>query len=183
MFIITISGSHSGVGKTTLAALIISRLPGFAAVKVSPSDLFTSVTDEPNVISEPGKDTALMRDAGADPVVWVRSTPEELPESLSQALTLCGNARGAVVEGNGPARLIKPDLAFFVVGLSLEDAKPGALDVLAKADVVVVNVEADEPPDAVRAAVRLHNRAAMITTMKRMREPGEEARALIARFG
>lgn len=182
MRIITVSGSHSGVGKTTLAVLILSQLTGFGAVKVSTTEFFTSVTDDPDTIAEPGKDTALMKDAGAEHVVLARCTPEEVSECLSHALNLLGGVRGAVVEGNSPARLIAPDMAFFVTGTDISAVKPSALEVLAKADVVVVNVEDYVPPADAEDAVRARNGSAVITTMRRMREPDEAVMEFFARF-
>jgi molybdopterin-guanine dinucleotide biosynthesis protein len=178
MRIITVSGSRSGVGKTTLAVLLIARLQGYAAIKVTTTDLFVSVTDDPEKISAEGKDTALMKDAGASPVIWVQSPAEELSEAFSYALNLAGDAAGVIVEGNSPVRLIKPDTAFFVTGVDLEDVKPGALHVLAKADVVVVNAEDDEPAADIKAAIRVHNKLAVITTMNRMRQMDGELEEL-----
>lgn len=182
MRLITVSGSHSGVGKTTLAVLLISRLPGYGAVKVSTTEFFTSVTDDPEKISEPGKDTALMKEAGAAHVVWARCTPDELSDCLSYALNLLGDVAGAVIEGNSPARFLKPDAAFFVTGGDVASAKPSALEVLAGADVVVVNVEDYEPPDGAREAVRRLNPSALVTTMRQMREPDEAVEEFFARL-
>ncbi len=183
MHIITVSGSHSGVGKTTLAVLIIARLAGYAAIKVTVTDLFVSVTDDPARIGVEGKDTALMRDAGASPVIWVQGPPDELGEALSHALSLAGGAKGVVIEGNSPARLVRPDAAFFVAGKDVTDLKPGALDVLAGADGVVVNVEDDEPPEEARGFIRRHNPGAVITTMGRMRRPDGPLDGLLGRLG
>jgi len=174
MRIITVSGARSGVGKTTLALLLIRKLPGYAAIKVTISDLFTSVTDDPATISEEGKDTALMKSAGADPVVWVQCPPSELMDSLTYAFNLAGNAAGVLIEGNSPVRLIKPSLSFFVTGADISEVKPDAADVLAKADVVVVNVEQETPPDGFEAVLRAHNRGAVLTTMGWLKKAGED---------
>ena len=113
MYIITISGSSSGVGKTVLARLLIAGLPGFAAIKVTNTgnDVFTSVTDNPDTINEPGKDTALMKEAGAHPVVWVRCGQRDMGDCLTYAFNLVGTPRGVIVEGNSPTRMPKPDAA------------------------------------------------------------------------
>ncbi|MBI5694289.1 MAG: hypothetical protein HZC51_00920 [Nitrospirae bacterium] len=182
MRIITVSGSHSGVGKTTLALLLLARLSGYGAVKVSMTDFFTSVTDDPDKVCVPGKDTALMKDAGAAHVVFAQCTTEELSECLSYALNLLGGVSGAVIEGNSPARLLDPDTAFFVTGADVSAVKPSALEVLARADVVVVNVEEYEPHADTEAAVRRHNRSAVITTMRRMREPDVAVTEFFARL-
>jgi hypothetical protein len=184
MHIITISGSTSGIGKTTLATLLIAGLPGFAAIKVTNtgSDVYTSVTDDPDTINEPGKDTALMRAAGAHPVVWVRCGQRDMGDCLTYAFNLIGTPRGVVVEGNSPARMLKPDLAFFVTGTDLSGMKPGARDVMERADVVVVNVEAPDPPEGALEKIRAINPAAVITTMGRMRLPDDQIGQLFTRF-
>jgi len=182
MRIITVSGARSGVGKTTLALLLISRLKGFAAIKVSHAELFTSVTDDPEVISREGKDTALMKGAGASAVVWVQSEQADMAESLSQAMNMLGDAVGVVVEGNSPARLLEPDVSFYVAGVDVTDAKDGALDILKKADVVVVNVGSDELPDGVDEAIRGFNSLAAITTMGRLKGGSGELDELVKRL-
>jgi hypothetical protein len=184
MHIITISGSASGVGKTTLARLLIAGLPGFAAIKVTNtgSDVYTSVTDDPATIDEPGKDTALMKAAGAHPVVWVRCGQRDMGDCLTYAFNLIGTPRGVIVEGNSPARMLKPDMAFFVTGTDLSDMKPGALDVLKRADVVVVNVETPELPVGAEEKIRATNPASVITTMGRMRLSDGPLAGLFKRF-
>ena len=182
MRIITVSGARSNVGKTSLVSLLAARLPGYGAIKVTITDLFTSVTDDPVTISEEGKDTAVMKGAGADPVVWVRCPVEALSESLSYALNLAAGGKGVIIEGNSPVGLIEPDVAFFVTGADPRDMKPGAAEVLARADVVVVNVDDDSPSDSAEQAVREHNKAAVITTMRRMRAPDEDILAFFSKM-
>lgn len=184
MHIITISGSSSGVGKTVLARLLIAGLPGFAAIKVTNtgSDVFTAVTDNPDTINEPGKDTALMKAAGAHPVVWVRCGQRDMGDCLTYAFNLVGTPKGVIIEGNSPARMLKPDAAFFVAGPDLKDMKPGALEVLKKADVVVVNVEEPAVPEAIKEKIIKHNPAAVITTMQNVRRPEGELAEFFARF-
>ncbi len=179
MFIITVSGLHSGVGKTSLCSLLLGRLDGFAAIKVSTGGMYASVTDEEDTIREEGKDTRVLWDAGARPVVLVRCPAEDLQEALEQAFVLIGDVSGVVVEGNGPVRLLKPNVSFFVTGPGLAEAKPGALEVLKKADVVVVNVEEDEPPGKLADDIRKLNAKAAITTMGRLRRGSPELDELV----
>lgn len=179
MVVITVSGARSGVGKTSLCALLLDRLDGFAAIKVSTGGMYTSVTDVEEVIDERGKDTRVLKEAGASPVVLVRCPAEDLQDALEQAFVLVGNAGGVVVEGNGPTRLLKPDVAFFVTGPDVSDAKPGAMEILKKADVVVVNVEEDEPPGKTAGDIRRLNPKAAITTMGRLRRGSPELDGLL----
>jgi len=113
------------------------------------------------VIEEEGKDTALMKKAGASHVVWVQGPPEDITETLPMALSLLGDVPGVVIEGNSPLRALKPDTAYFVIGDDGE-IKPGADEALSKADVVVVNADA-ATPELIKK-LRRHNPMAVITT-------------------
>lgn len=166
MRVITVSGAGSGVGKTTLAVLLLSRLKGYAAIKVSTTDFFTRVTDSPEVIEEEGKDTALMKKAGASHVVWVQGPPAEINETLPLAMSLVGDVPGVVIEGNSPLKALKPDTAFFVIGGDGQ-IKPGAQEALSVADIVVVN--ADAPTPGLIEKIRSLNPKARITTMGKLK--------------
>ena len=86
MFVFQVCG-HSGTGKTTLIRSILPILKArdkrIASVKAIHRDGFH--------IDQPGKDTALHREAGADPVVargkeetdFLYSRPFDLPEIVS----------------------------------------------------------------------------------------------------
>lgn len=136
--IISVTGAHSGVGKTTLCALLLQDLKGFGAIKFTKTSLFTSVTDDPGIISQEGKDTAVMLQAGAERVVWVQSTESGLEDALHIAMGRMDGLNGVVVEGNTPARLLNPLLVIFVMG-SDGQVKPSAKDLPGRADIIVVN--------------------------------------------
>jgi molybdopterin-guanine dinucleotide biosynthesis protein len=188
--VITISGSHSGVGKTYLATLLIRSLPGFAAIKVTHDDLLVSVTDDEAEIMRPGKDTALMRQAGAREVIWIRAGERDLSDALSIAFDMVykSGAPGVIIEGNAAAKLLKADLAFFVAGEDLEDMKPGALKNLESCDVVALNSlpgrpsRASGPATELETAIREHNRTALIYLVERFISPDEEIAGLFRRL-
>lgn len=182
MVIITVSGAHGGVGKTSLCTLLLGRMDGFAAIKVSSGGMYASVTDDEETIREEGKDTRAMWDAGARPVVLVKCPDEDLQDALEQAFVLLGEVSGVIVEGNGPSRLLKSKVSFFVTGPGVSDAKPGALELLKKADVVVVNVEDDEPPEKTANDIRSLNPNAAITTMGRLKRGSPELDELLRAF-
>jgi len=71
--IISVTGAHSQVGKTTLASIILNNIQDFGAIKFTKTSLFTSVTDEPGIILENNKDTAVLSEAGAKKVYWIQS--------------------------------------------------------------------------------------------------------------
>lgn len=182
MHIITVAGARSGSGKTTLSTLLLAMLPGFAAIKVSVGGMYTSVTDDQDVVLEQGKDTRAFHDAGARPVVLVRCPPEELADALGQAMALAGDARGVVVEGNSASGLVDPDVSFFVAGPDAADMKETATDSLRRADVVVVNIEELSPAAGQVYAIRNVNRLAAITTMGAVRAGSPELAELVKRL-
>ena len=169
MRIITVSGAGSGAGKTALTVFLLCSLKGYAAIKVSSSGFFTRVTDSLEVIEEEGKDTALMKKAGASHVVWVQSPPADISESLSMAMSLVGDVPGVVIEGNSPLKAIRPDTAYFVIGADGE-IKPGADEALSEADVVVVNADAID--DNLIEKIRGFNPKAVIITFDTLRTSG-----------
>src|SRR3989338_7381079 len=97
--IITVSGAHSGVGKTRIVERLLGNLNGWSALKVTVShngscpvnrdcgacdridSKFSLVTDI-DKLNEKGKDTARFKKAGAKKVVWLQARPEGLKEGL-----------------------------------------------------------------------------------------------------
>jgi len=136
--IISVTGAHSSVGKTTLCSILLENLKGFGAIKFTKTPLYTSVIDDPDVIMQKDKDTAIMSRSGAEKVVWVKSSGSDLENDLSLAMGMMDGLKGVVVEGNSPADYLNPDLIIFIVG---EDGqiKPSAREVSEKADVIVIN--------------------------------------------
>jgi molybdopterin-guanine dinucleotide biosynthesis protein len=110
--VIGIGGAHSGVGKTTVGCHLIRALVAegmsTAAIKCEPDALYSSVTDEPAVIGEPGKDTALMKESGAQEVLWVRSPRVEMRETLGMAMDRLSAYECVIVEGNSAIEVLSP---------------------------------------------------------------------------
>ena len=133
MNIITVSGSHSGVGKTYLATKILKKLKGWSALKVTVSrngrcgrgnpcgvcdklsTKFSVITDA-RIISQKGKDTQRLKDAGAKEVIWLQASPRGLKDGLKEAISRFKKTKGLVVEGTSVLKYIKPHLAIFLVG-------------------------------------------------------------------
>ncbi len=137
-FIISITGAHSGCGKTRVAEKIIRGIKaGWGAVKYTGTALYASLTDDDEAIDEAGKDTRRLRDAGADPVVWVRSPHEGLGEVLEMAMERVQHCTAVVVEGNGPAMLLHPDLILFVLGDDPGNVKDSAVPLMEKANFII----------------------------------------------
>lgn len=131
MKVIVVSGEQSGVGKTHLAQELLMSLPGWSALKVTVSKddgcphnkscgicrgvrkPFYIVKDR-KVINERGKDTALLKEAGAKQVIWLKAKAEGLKAGLRKALSEFPGDDGVVIEGTSVLKFLKPDLNMHV---------------------------------------------------------------------
>jgi hypothetical protein len=179
--IMTVSGSHSGIGKTLLAEYLLSLQQDFAAIKISIEDFFTAVSCDDATIMVPGKDTFRLKTSGAKQVIWVRSPEHNLMESMEQACSLLVDCAGVLIEGNSILTYINPDLAFFVYGGELQTLKPSRLYALQKARIIINNLrdESEEiaetekslrslNPAAVVVSLNLSDRQSVIPLLKDM---------------
>lgn len=164
--IITVSGSHSGIGKTLLAEYLLSLLQDFAAIKVSIEDFFTAVSCDDATIMVPGKDTFRLKSSGAKQVIWVRSPEHTLMESMEQASSLLIDCAGVLIEGNSILTYVNPDIAFFVYGGELQTLKPSRLYALQKARIIINNLrdESAEIPE-IENNLRSLNPAAIVVSL------------------
>jgi hypothetical protein len=164
--IMTVSGSHSGIGKTLLAEYLLSLLQDFAAIKVSIEDFFTAVSCDDATIMVPGKDTFRLKTSGAKQVIWVRSPEHNLMESMEQACSLLVDCAGVLIEGNSILTYINPDLAFFVYGGELQTLKPSRLYALQKARIIINNLrDESEQTAAIEKSLRSLNPAAVVVSL------------------
>jgi molybdopterin-guanine dinucleotide biosynthesis protein len=145
--IITVSGSHKGVGKTALAEILLRKLPGFSAIKITITDDIFAVTDEERDIMSPATDTWRMKQSGALKVIWVRSNEHRLPDAMRVALDKLVPCRGMLIEGNSILRHLRPVISFFVVRPPLADMKPSRAHALQMADACVINQPDRALPD------------------------------------
>lgn len=136
--IISVTGAHSRVGKTTLCSILLRELKGFGAIKFTKTRLYTSIIDDPRILNEPGKDTAILLQSGAQIVLWVQSPPDALGDVLQIALSRTSHLEGIIVEGNSPVDFLNPHLVIFIVDASGE-IKPSALMLSKRADIIVIN--------------------------------------------
>jgi|GEM_PF-981049 len=137
---ITVSGSHSGIGKTLLAESILQVVRDFAAIKITIEDFFTAVSFDDASIMVPGKDTFRLKTSGASRVVWVRTPEQHLVETMEQAVSALGCFSGLLIEGNSITTYLEPDLAFFVYGGEIQTMKPSRLYALQRAQVIINNI-------------------------------------------
>lgn len=131
MKIVAVSGSHSGVGKTTFAEYLLRRLKGWSALKVTvikngpcpreipcgvceEQDAPFSIVSDSKIINQRGKDTQRMKQAGARKVLWLKATASGLKAGIKQALNKLKGSSGVVIEGTSILKYLKPDLAIFI---------------------------------------------------------------------
>ncbi len=136
--IISVTGAHSKVGKTTLCSILLENLKGFGAIKFTKTPFYTSVVDDPVTIMKKDKDTAVMSGSGAEKVIWIKSPGRGLNDALNIAISKMNGLRGIVVEGNSPVDFLRPHLLIFIIGKD-GHIKPSALRVSKRADVVIIN--------------------------------------------
>ena len=134
-FVITVSGSRGGAGKTRLIEKLLPRLADCAAVKVhagAAGEL--SVVEEEDAGESAGKDTGRFLAAGARRAFFIHGPFEDSLSAVREIIE-SGRFRTVAVESNAMARALDADLSFFV---SAEGAtKPGADECRRRADVVV----------------------------------------------
>ena len=140
--IISVTGAHSSVGKTTLCALLLNSLDNFGAIKFTKTEMFTSISDDSETILQKDKDTAIMSEAGAKKVVWIQSPYDGLEDALHIASSKMTGLNGMVVEGNSPVDFINPHLIVFIMGPDGR-IKESARKVSKRADIIVINSAAE----------------------------------------
>ncbi len=138
--IISVTGAHSRVGKTTLCSILLNEFRGFGAIKFTKTPLYASLTDDIKILNQKGKDTGIFLESGAERVIWIQSPYYELENILKTALGRMADLKGVVIEGNSPVDFLNPHLIVFIIGVDGE-IKPSALEVSKKADIIIINSE------------------------------------------
>ena len=156
MRIVTVSGTCSEVGKTTLVCELLARLPGWAAIKVTrghyrscgrdPDTCCVSglLGDEPRVFSGradtdvPTKDTGRYWAAGAADVRWVVVARGQEAEGIARALAELGEHPGVIVEGNTVVESLDPHLALMVALPGQKEVKVSARRIVGRMDGLYV---------------------------------------------
>ena len=138
-------GGHSrGVGKTSLIAALLPRLPvgDWIAVKISshrhgggPAGF--SVSEEPEAAGDTPQ--ALWLAAGANRAFLLRARDESMSDAAAWVRTMLDRGYDLIVESNRIVRYLRPDMVLFVVAPDIADWKDSSADCLRLADIVVVN--------------------------------------------
>lgn len=138
VFVITVSGSRAGAGKTRLIERLLPCMGRCAAVKARVQEHEgLSVVVEDNPRRSPQKDTGRYLAAGAVRAFLITGGRAEVLREVEK-IVAGGEFEVVVVESNTVAREIESDLSFFIK--SEGKAKPGA-DICEKlADVIVCGI-------------------------------------------
>ena len=159
--IISVTGAHSRVGKTTLCSILLNEFKGFGAIKFTKMPEYraqntehrqaevkkirskaadSELIEDLDILNQKGKDTAIFLESGAERVIWIQSPYYELENILKTALGRMADLEGIVIEGNSPVDFLNPHLIIFIIGVDGE-IKPSALEVSKKADIIIINSE------------------------------------------
>ena len=155
--IVAVSGLSSNTGKTTLVCELLSRLPGWEAIKLTrghyrscgkdPSGCCVSdlLREEPLIRSgrdanyEIGKDTGRFWDAGAQNVHWVIVGEDQVEAGIKEALSRVQTS-GVIVEGNSFLDHVEADFAIMCARAGQNKLKTSARRTFDKADALYLSV-------------------------------------------
>ncbi|MFP5229964.1 MAG: hypothetical protein ACLGXA_20300 [Acidobacteriota bacterium] len=156
MTVIVVGGQSRNIGKTSVVAGLIARLPefrwtafkvtqfghGFCTADGTPcqcqtADSCVSLTAEHDAAS--GTDTARFLAAGAARSLWVRTRIGMLAEAMPRIEKELAASENAMIESNSILDFLKPDLYLPVLDPTIADFKESARRFLDRADAVLVS--------------------------------------------
>lgn len=159
MAVVVVGGQSRNIGKTSVVAALIARLPefrwtafkitqyghGFCTADGTPcqcqtEDSCVSVTAERDPAS--GTDTSRFLAAGAARSLWVRTRIGMLAEAMPRIRQELATAANAILESNSVLDFIEPDLYLTVLDPAVADWKDSARRLLARADAVLLTAGA-----------------------------------------
>lgn len=154
MAIVVVGGNTRNIGKTSVAAALIARLPelrwtafkitqyghGFCTADGRPCACQTEdacVAVNPERDASSGTDTSRFLQAGADRVFWVRTRIGRLADAMPRIRQEITAAPNAILESNSILEFLQPDLYLTVLNPSIEDFKESARRYLPRADAIL----------------------------------------------
>ncbi len=151
---VVVGGHSRNVGKTSVAAALISAFPQYpwTAVKIS-SHRHGGIGDAaiPDIYEEENRegssDTSRFLAAGAFRSLWVRGGAQNLESVMQQLLPILKSSAFVLIESNRILRFIQPDLYLLVLRYDIEDFKESARQTLSQAHAIVA-VDAGLAPPA-----------------------------------
>lgn len=155
MAVVVVGGHSRSVGKTSVVAGLIARMPemrwtafkvtqyghGFCTADGTPCDCQTddhtlAISEERNASS--GTDTARFLAAGAARSLWVRARQGMLAEAMPRIRKELAAAENAILESNSVMQFLRPNLYLTVLDAGTADFKDSARLFLDRADAVLV---------------------------------------------
>ncbi|HLH34985.1 MAG TPA: hypothetical protein VKX41_09940 [Alloacidobacterium sp.] len=155
MAVVVIGGHSRNIGKTSVVAGLIARLPqyrwtafkitqyghSFCTANGEPCDCQTddhtlAVSEERSRTS--GTDTARFLAAGAERSIWVRTRIGRLAEAMPRIRKELAAAENTIIESNSILQFLKPDLYLTVLDAGTADFKDSARLFLDRADAVLL---------------------------------------------
>lgn len=181
---IVVAGATSAAAKTSLVVALLSALPtrAWGAMKItvthdvaqgcprgghgcgvcaSVGGGYRFVTD-PEILKQPGTDTGRMTQAGADPVLWLITTPPFVHIGWRDVQRQVTSVDGLVIESNSLALCIKPDLTLFTINPRVPRSrwKASAPRLIEQSDLVIISLRDVKPQAAQPLIDEIHARRA-----------------------
>jgi hypothetical protein len=162
MAVIVVGGHSRSIGKTSVVAGLIARMPqmrwtafkitqyghGFCTADGGPCDCQTddhtlAVSEERDALS--GTDSGRFLAAGAVRSLWVRTRQGMLAGAMPRIRKDLDAAENAILESNSVMQFLRPDLYLTVLDAGTADFKDSARLFLDRADAVLVRATKLEP--------------------------------------
>jgi molybdopterin-guanine dinucleotide biosynthesis protein len=161
MAVVVVGGHSRSVGKTSVVASLIARLPernwtackitqfghGFCSANGEPCECQTdehtiaiSAERHPNT----GTDSARFLAAGAKRSLWVRTRVGRLAEAMPRIRQEIAAAENIIFESNSLLQFLRPDLYLTVLDHATADFKASARLFLDRADAVLLRASSQE---------------------------------------
>ena len=179
MAIVVVGGNTRNIGKTSVVAALIARLPefrwtafkitqfghGFCTADGRPCACQTDescVAVNPELDPATGTDTSRFLQAGADRVFWVRTRIGRLADAMPRIRQEIAASPNAILESNSILEFLQPDLYLTVINPAVPDFKQSARRFLPLADAILCPHEhAVAPPGALSPALATKPRFAV----------------------
>jgi len=160
--VVVVGGNARSVGKTSVVAGLIVRLPElrWTAMKITQHEhglrmadgsVYDCQTDDRTFAisverdAESGTDTARYLKAGAVRSLLVRTRQGMLAEAMPRIREELAMAENAILESNSVMQFLRPDLYLMVLDAGMADFKDSARLFLDRADAVLVRATELEP--------------------------------------
>jgi hypothetical protein len=163
MAIVVIGGHSRNVGKTSVVAGLIAKLPaynwtafkltqfGHGRCSLNGKSCQCETTDHAWAITEEkdwsGKtDSSRFLVAGAKHSFWVRTAQGKLEKAIPAIQRRLNDAENAILESNSILEFIQPDIYISVLDPATEDFKNSAQEYLGRADAIILHRSEDRAP-------------------------------------